>query len=95
MRAAQPGGTQAHCHQVQRTLVVILLCSHLLTDQCFGIVFTASVSNLAYVTKDNLAEALMGPEGKIAGMIVSMVQSGRKRERSPLPDGGGGRMGGY
>lgn len=29
---------------------------------------------------------MMGLEGKIAGIIVSMAQSGRKRERSPSPD---------
>ncbi|PIO24117.1 hypothetical protein AB205_0142000, partial [Aquarana catesbeiana] len=37
---------------------------------------------------DDLASALAGLEGKIAGMIASVTQGGRKRNRSPSPEPG-------
>lgn len=51
-----------------------------------GIVATAGKSASAYATKDDLATALAGLEGKIAGMLTSMEQSSKKWEHSPLPD---------
>lgn len=47
-----------------------------------GIVATANASDSTYVTKDNLASALAGLKGKIAGMIASVSQGGRKWDRS-------------
>lgn len=51
-----------------------------------GIVATAGASTSAYFTKDDLAAVLAGLEGKIAGMLTSMTQGGKKQERSPSSD---------
>lgn len=50
-----------------------------------GIVATSNVSASAYVTKDDLASALAGLEEKMAKMIASVSQSGKKHKRSPSP----------
>lgn len=51
-----------------------------------SIVATAEAPTLAYVTKGDLAAALADLEGKIAGMLVSVGQGGKKQEHSPSPD---------
>ncbi|PIO36078.1 hypothetical protein AB205_0175550, partial [Aquarana catesbeiana] len=53
-----------------------------------GVVATTNIPASAYVTKDDLASALAGLEGELAGMIASVTQGGKKRHRSPSPEPG-------
>lgn len=43
-----------------------------------GFVATARALTFAYINKDDLAVALEGLEGKIAGMITPIAQGGNK-----------------
>lgn len=51
-----------------------------------GIVATTGTSTSACVFKDDLAAAFVSTEGKIAGMLTSMAQDGKKWKHSPSPD---------